>query len=156
MRKNYYVCVAFIIISVFLNMCGCDSRDSEKPKKIKRTRTPEEMLERGAEFELSHVRHIIALLSCKYSIPSEAGEKLLKDYIKNEELLSRASRVGEENLTKNYLMMLEKLSTQHAISKEKLSSLIIDYRLLNPPSGSLTLMGGIEYDIDWLREKGDL
>ena len=76
-------------------------------------------------------REFAILLSCKYKIPKETTQALLKDYIKKIHffinLLSSVRGEAPSDLNE----FIDKLSVRHNVPKEKLASMIIDYKILS-------------------------
>ncbi len=128
MNEKYCICMILLIVSIFFNVCGCDSGKAEIAKEVEKDKTEEEIEREDAVEMVTYYRKIIALLSFKYDIPDEMMKQLLIDYIQNDNRLWLFT--GEEKPTNDYTMVLEKLSIQHNIPKAKLGSIIIDYKLL--------------------------
>lgn len=128
MNKKYYICVVLLIVSIILNVCGCDSREAEKAKESKRDQTEEEIEEEGVYVDVNVDIESIVLLSYKYSISEETIQQLIKDYDNNRDRTDKMNSIKEEAMD-DYKIVLDKLSTQYNIPKKKLGSIIIDYRM---------------------------
>lgn len=133
MNKKHFICAILLIGSIFL--IGCDKNtiypwDSEMTKLEKtsaKTKTLSDML---SSFEMSKNKEVVVLLSCKYDIQEEIILSTLKDYAKESSSIISflSSELGEPST--DFKEFINKLSVQHNIPKEKLASLLIDYKIL--------------------------
>jgi hypothetical protein len=132
MNKKQFICAILLIGSLFL--IGCDKNtiypwDSETIKLEKasaKTKTFSDML---TSLEMQENKEYSVLLSYKYDIQEETIQSILKDYIKEtSELINLANiKLGKST---DYREFINKLSVQYNITKEKLASMIIDYKIL--------------------------
>ncbi len=132
MSKKYIICLVLLIGIIFLNGCDGDTVhfwDSKETKTLKKKKLLRTMsLIMGASDTTDS--EIITLLSCKYSIPEDTLIQLLKDYRQPpiEAIVNAESLTTLELLTST--APLGKLSIKYNITKEKLASIIIDYKIL--------------------------
>lgn len=134
MNKMHYICVILLIGNLFLIGCGKEGGRAEESTLKQDMEKAKPFMKAVSDYTN---REVFVLLSYKYTIPVETVQPLLNDYTEQcpeyeEKMIFKiieGMKMNETNFTSNHKEVLDKLSTQYNIPKEKLASMIIDYRL---------------------------
>ncbi len=113
MNKKNYICVILFIGCLLLNGCG---EQSDKLSEEEEALVNEIVNETLRDIDTKE-NEIYVLLSNKHSISEETIRLLINEYTKQYKTNSNAKTI------------LDKLCTTHNLTKEKLASIIFDYRL---------------------------
>ena len=113
MNKKHYIYVILLIGSILLSACGEQSVKLSEEQRAMVDDVAETVRKKMEKEE----NEIFVLLSIKYSVPKESIKLLINEY-RDQFIVTNIDKTT-----------LDQYSTKHNITKEKLASIILDYRL---------------------------
>lgn len=136
MTDGGHMKVILILCILSFVLFGCDSKTDEQKAALKKEKT-----QFSEEFMARHHKEKIALLSFKYNIDEAKAESILDEYLYKHDIFyslhkearsqvkSKQNKKVDFKINLNFKETLNELSDKYNIPKEKLSDIIIDYRI---------------------------
>lgn len=147
MKKISLYLLISLILSLLLSSCDdtvwiWDSAETKKQKINEQAESDKRTLLILENLKLFSSSEAIALIAVKYDIDERKVFELYRSYIKKEveiksqsmdELLKDTNEIQSNEISYNnsFSKLLDELSSTYHIDKRKLSSIIIDLKLLN-------------------------
>ena len=128
--------VILILCILSFVLFGCDSKTDEQKATLKK-----EKAQFSEEFMARHHKEKIALLSFKYNIDEAKVESILDEYLYKHDIFyslhkearsrvkSKQNKKVDFKINLNFKETLNELSDKYNIPKDKLSDIIIGYRI---------------------------